>query len=122
MHILLDVVKLEKNVIIITIYLDSQSIQTRNEDIRVLHYFRKKHLIPLIICKNHKHLVTLYNVIFSKYDRTPVTFELYIILTEEGSNMPLKWICIGKRICVTNTQTFIPLKTWGQEKYLDKIG
>ncbi len=33
--------------------------------ITVVCYFRKNYLMPLIICKNNKHLVTLYNVIFS---------------------------------------------------------
>ncbi len=33
--------------------------------ITVLCHFRKYDLMPVIICKNDKHLVTLYNVIFS---------------------------------------------------------
>ncbi len=32
--------------------------------ITVLHNFLKNDLMPAIICKNDKHLVTLYNVIF----------------------------------------------------------
>ncbi len=33
--------------------------------ITVLCHFRKKDIMPVIICKNDKHLVTLYNIIFS---------------------------------------------------------
>ncbi len=43
--------------------------------ITVLCHFHKNGLMPVIICKNDKHFVTLYNVIFSKYDRHPVIFE-----------------------------------------------
>ncbi len=46
--------------------------------------------MPDIKCKNDKHIVALYNVIFFKYDRHLVTFELYILLTQEGSNVVLK--------------------------------
>ncbi len=43
--------------------------------ITVLCHFRKYDLMPIIICKNDKHHVTLYNIF--KYDRRPFTFELY---------------------------------------------
>ncbi len=33
--------------------------------ITVMYHFRKTYLMPVIICKNDKHLVTLYNVRFS---------------------------------------------------------
>ncbi len=57
--------------------------------ITVLCHFRKIDLIPVIICKNDKHLVTLCNVIFFKYYRHPVTFEVYLPLIQEYSNVPL---------------------------------
>ncbi len=57
--------------------------------------FKRPLVIPVIICKNDKHVVTLYNVIFYKYDRHPITFGLYLLLTQEGSNMPLKWDVLG---------------------------
>ncbi len=55
--------------------------------ITVLCHFYKNDLMPVIIlCKNDKDLVTVYNGIFFKYDKHPVTFELYLLLTQEGSN------------------------------------
>ncbi len=45
----------------------------------------------VIICKTDKYLLTLDNVMFfKKYDRHPVTFELRVILAQEGRNVPLK--------------------------------
>ncbi len=35
------------------------------EGITVLCHFREDDLIPVIICKNDKHQVTLYNIIFA---------------------------------------------------------
>ncbi len=55
----------------------------------------KNDLMPVIICKNDKHLVTLYNVIFSHMTGHPLTFELYLLLTQEGSNVPLKLNVLG---------------------------
>ncbi len=42
------------------------------------------------MCENDKHLVTLYNVIFSNMRDILFTFELYLLLAQEGSNVPLK--------------------------------
>ncbi len=53
--------------------------------------------MPVIKCKNDKHLVTLYN---------PVTFELYFQLRQEGRNMPLKRNVLENYLSdQTNTQT-----------------
>ncbi len=50
--------------------------------ITVLCHFCKNAIIPVIICKNDKHLVTC--------DSYHVTFELYLLLTQDGSNVQLK--------------------------------
>ncbi len=57
--------------------------------IAVLYQFHKNGLMPLTIYKNEKHLITLYNVIFSNMTGI-LTFELYLLLTQEGSNVSLK--------------------------------
>ncbi len=59
-----------------------------SEGIIVLCHFLKNDLMPVIICKNDKHLLKLYNVIFS--NMTGVLSHLrYLLLTQEGSNVPL---------------------------------
>ncbi len=62
--------------------------------------------MPVIICKDYKHLVGLYNIIFTKYDGHPVTFELYLQLTQEGNNVNEIYgeIFLSDQ---TNTQTVI---------------
>ncbi len=64
-------------------------------EITVLCYIHKNDLMSVIICKSYKHLVTLYNVMFLKYDRHTVILELYRLLTEEGSNVLLKRNVLG---------------------------
>ncbi len=73
-------------------------------------------LMPIIICrKGSVSYNTLLCNIF-KYDRHPVTFELYLILTHEGSNVALKWEMYWEIYWETylsdqtNTQTVISLK------------
>ncbi len=58
------------------------------------------------------------------YVRHPVTFELYLLSTQEGSNVPLKLKCDGKPICPTktNTQTVISLQMYDQDEFWDKMG
>ncbi len=53
----------------------------------VLCHCRKNDLMPALVCKHEKRLVTLYNVIFFKYDRHPVTVELHLPLTQECNNV-----------------------------------
>ncbi len=60
------------------------------EIISLCHFRKKNDLMPVIICKNDKNFVTFYNVKFFKYDRHPVIFDLYVLLTQEGSNVPMK--------------------------------
>ncbi len=69
---------------------DAQSYLNGGRNNSMVHFFCKNDLMPVIICKNDKHLVPFYNVIFFKYGSHPVTFELYLLLTQEGSNEPLK--------------------------------
>ncbi len=51
-----------------------------------------------------------------KYDRYPVTFELYFLLTKEGSNVPLKWNILGNLSVwpnyYTNCYVFKNLGPW----------
>ncbi len=60
--------------------------------------------MPVLICKND-------TCNFFKYDSHPVAFELYLPLTQEGSNAPLKWNVFGNIYFCPNTQTFISLQT-----------
>ncbi len=48
----------------------------------VVGHLHKNDLMPVIICKNNKPLVTLYNVIFSNYI-TPALIELHWITVEK---------------------------------------
>ncbi len=57
--------------------------------------------MPVIICKNDKHLVTLCNVVFFKYERHPVTCELYLLLNKRWQQFATEIKCIGKPICLT---------------------
>ncbi len=45
-------------------YDDRQTAHSAVKGITVLCHFRKNSPMPVIICKNDKHLVILYNVIF----------------------------------------------------------
>ncbi len=63
--------------------------------ITVLCHFRKNDLMPVIICKNDKHLVTLYNVISC----------LICVISSiniRGQQCATEMRCIGKPICLTN--------------------
>ncbi len=80
-------------------------------EITVLCHFRQNDLMPVIICKSDKHLVTLYNVIFR--NMTGILSHLSYILAAEMK-------CIGKPICQTNTQIVIYLKALGQDAFLNK--
>ncbi len=46
--------------------------------------------MPVIVRINDKHLVALYNIMFSNMTDKLSHYELYPLLTQKDSNMPLK--------------------------------
>ncbi len=56
--------------------------------------------MPVIICKNDKHLVTLYNVIFS-YMTDILTHSAISSINTRGQQCANEIKCIGKPICLT---------------------
>ncbi len=61
----------------------------------VLCNFRKNYIIPVIICINTKHLVTLYNVIFSNITGILSHCGIY-----RGQQCAIEMNCIGYPICL----------------------
>ncbi len=59
-------------------------------EITVLCHVCKNGIMLVIICNNDQHLVTLHNVIFSNMTCIMSHLSYNPILTQEGSNVPLK--------------------------------
>ncbi len=63
--------------------------------ITVLCHFCKNELLPVIKCKNDKHLVTLYNVIFSNMTCILNNRRYIFYWHTRGNNVSLKWYVLG---------------------------
>ncbi len=69
------------------VILNRQHVQV--EGITALCHFRK-HDIMAVICKNDKHLLTLYNVISSNMTGILSHLSYIFFLIQDGSNVQLK--------------------------------
>ncbi len=79
--------------------------------------------MPVILYKTDKHLVTLYNEIFSNITGI-LSLLSYIFYWHKMAAM-CHWneiYCETYLSDQTNTETVISLTTYGQDKFLDKMG
>ncbi len=67
----------------------------------VLCHFRKNGRMPVIICKNEKHIVTLYNVIFSNITGILSHLSYIFYYHMRGQQCATEMKCIEKPICLT---------------------